>query len=1242
MSDSTAVAIVGMACRLPGARDVGAYWHNLRDGVESISRFDVDQLIAAGLDPDLVRQPGYVGARGVIAGGERFDHAFFGYSRAEAAGMDAQHRVFLETSSAALDDAGIDPQRFGGWIGVFAGCSTVNPQVPDYGGDEVAWLLGYEKDFFASRVAYKLGLRGPAITLQTACSTSLVAVHQAAQSLLGYECDAALAGGASLWVPQTTGYLYEEGSIMSVDGRCRPFDAAASGTVGGNGVGAVVLRRLDDALRDGDRIVAVIRGSATNNDGAEKIGYIAPSVVGQREVIQLALAQAGVDAADIGYVEAHGTGTKVGDPVEVAALTAAFRESTERTGYCWLGAVKSNIGHTGSAAGVSGLIKTALMLRHRELVPSLHFERPNPGLELDTSPFRVIADRRPWQADGPLLAGISSFGMGGTNAHAVLESPPTVERRAARSGPKVFCLSAATPAALRRAKDDLAEHLSATAQAADPPPLEDVAWTLATGRRRFAHRGAVVASTRDEAATALRTDTPPVRAAGDPVAFLFPGQGALRTGFGGAAHRLLPTFRSVFDDLGADARERFGIDLEVVLRRDADPAWLRDTAHQQLGLFALGYALARQFQDFGIEPAAMLGHSVGEYVAATVSGLWSPADALALIHERGRALRDTAPGRMLVVGGPPEDVRTLLTGRPGLTVAVDAPGYVVLAGSPEDIEAVRADGVGDRLVDTERAFHSPLVRSAAEQLGRVVAATPTAAPRRPFLSNLTGGWAEPDRVAGAAYWVDHLSGTVRLNACLDTLLAGRCRVFLELGPGRGMSRMLRGHRLWRPEHVAVPVAGRGDDPDEAGLLTALARLWELGFDVDIEELLAQAGPRLTALPPYPFEPTDCTPTRHAPAPVATAPRQPEPGGPRGERAGLPPDAIEPAVAEIWCELLGVDSASADDDFYDVGGESLTSIFLVGHIRDRLGISVSVTTFTTRPTFGHLLELVAQARPRVVTAAAARVASPADLLVLRESGTRPPLFLAAPAAGSSLVYRRLARELGPDQPCYGLESPGLHDRTSPARRFEDIAAHHVDLLRQVRPHGPYVLGGWSVGAMVAHEMARQLCAQGETVTKVIGVDACVIDTWGWPMAADLGFLGRALRLLARTRWQRFRGADSADGWQAGGFEDTARDIAGVDGALNFFDVFNANITAMLRYRPRPVPCPIVTFPTSPRPGQVERLRRRVAPLYRSTTIVPVPGNHWTILGRHVATLAEDIRAALATDDEPMAATAHRAS
>ena len=1968
MTDShPAVAIVGLSCRFPGARDVGQYWANLAAGRDTITRFDPARLAAAGVDQRLLRHPDFVPARGEVVEGEYFDRAFFGYSPAAATSIDPQHRVLLEESSAALDDAGIDPQRFAGLVGVFAGCDAVEPSPIERDADELAWLIGQDKDFLATRVAYKLGLRGPAITVQTACSTSLVAVHTACQSLLGYECDAALAGGVSLTLPQASGYLYQDGHILSRDGRCRPFDADATGTVPSSGVGVVVLRRLADALADGERVIAVIRGSAINNDGGEKIGYTAPSIVGQRDVIRFALAQSGAEAGDVGYVEAHGTGTRVGDPVEVAALSAAFRETTDETGFCWLGAAKSNIGHTSSASGVAGLIKTALMLERRTLLPTVHFRRPNPELELDSTPFRISTELRPWDLSRRPLAGVSSFGIGGTNAHAVLEPAPTRHRPAAASGrSRLLCLSAATPSALDTLRTEIADRL-----AGDAPRLDDVAFTLADGRRRFPNRLTVVADDPAAAARALREARPSAPAGVEPtVGFLFPGQGSLRVGAGSAAHRALPVFRRIFDEIRAESLDRFGVDLGRLLDPGTEPSWADDPVNQQLGLFAIGYALAGQFREWGIQPAAMLGNSVGEYVAAAVAGVWDLSVALTVLWQRGIAMREAHTGRMLAVTLPRDELAALCTPESRLTMAIDAPGYGVLAGDEQAVEALRGRlaerGTPGRLLDTERAFHSPSMRTAADEFRAALANLSFASATVDLLSNLTGTWTEPEQVRSPAYWADQTVGTVRLADCVGRLLSSPCDVFVELGPDATMTKALRRHPDWSGDRIAVPLLGRSS-AEATTLPAALGRLWERGLPVDVTDLLGDAERIRCQLPPHPFARTE-VPARvkaGAPAPVepavplsslrwaetagargtydaivalgpfdsttrrlvdalaradavvrygpddpspstelldsaldqladASAPaivislagmvdsrladlldefadqvgrrgatvvvlghglvdgpdmpsndhraegraellalarhrstlrpagairiidtgdgeppqrapamaagdvvhawrgrrwwvlapqpvpdtvansgsgpafavidlgaadgagaaaelaahglpvaafvpawqdespgarptavaasvawedttaslsRSPEllsaldsycvaqigefvctraqlragdridedtlrkrlspnrtlppmidfflrvltergwlrqvdglfevdervdasttgtlgrqesldavdglrrllrycvdaypevfdgerepasvlfpdgqedllrehvadneitigdddaclaalcaaarivcaaragrplrilevgggggaltwqlldgwpgdteityhftdvsalrvrqareraaaegrsnvrcstfditrdpveqgfapgtydlvlaynvvhlapvvrdgldhlrrllaPGGvlgmvelatvplwmnmiwglapgwwgfdddlrdgsvhvdpavwqqvladvgmtefarlpedpnadhvlvlaseapaspadyvaaelcrqapgtdfggllglarpdpesphaaavlwrraretrlgeapmawlvsedgapesgwrgqrtrrlldppdedaeppwrhvevsdlgaaelaplpnllgrndippvvrlagstlsaPAGDRVDEPLPAPEPSatpdhpltsvrdpltdvVAGIWRDVLGVPTAEATDDFFDLGGDSLTAVHLTARVREHVGQPVSLTAFTASATFGDLVRLAQDTERAAIDPAPVHVTvrttaevrsgpvNQDDLLVFRDGGTRAPLFLAAPATGSSLCYRRLARLLDDDQPCYGLESPGLHDGRRPPRHFEDVAAHHIEVMRQVRPKGPYLVGGWSVGAMVAHEMARQLAAQGEDAPLVVCVDSAVVDTNGWPLAVAPGIAARGLWYQVQVRLPR---------WARGARQQIA-ELIDVPGAPDFGGIFDANIRAMLRYQPRPVPARAVVFMTRHDARARAQLRRQVAPLYEhGVDIRPAPGDHWTILGpRHVGRLAEDL-------------------
>lgn len=878
---------------VPGALDAAAYWSALRNGTDGISRFSADELLAAGAPADQVRRPEYVPARGVLGGGDRFDWAYFGYSRADAARIDPQQRVLLECAANALDDAALDPHRFQGWVGVFGGVDSGTPRLEDDGGDVLARMIGREKDYAATRIAYKLGLRGPAVTVQSACSTSLVAVHMACQSLLSYECDAALAGGAALWLPQTRGYLYREGHVLSRDGRCRPFDADATGMLTSSGVGVVVLKRLADALEQGDRVVAVIRGSAINNDGGEKVGFTTPAFAGQRDVIRMAMAQADADPADIRYVEAHGTGTRVGDPIEVAALAAAFGNAP-RPEHCWIGSVKSNLGHTGAASGVAGLIKTALMLQGRELVPTLHYQSPNPELRLAETPFRVCAQRGPLAQDGPLLASVSSFGLGGTNAHAVLEAPAVDTRPPARPVPRLFALSAATPGALERLREDTARRL----EDADPPRMDDVARTLAVGRREHPHRLAVRAADADGLAVALRETVPsPTVPAATRTAFLFPGQGTLRPGAGRAAYALLPRFREAFDEVAGLAEARFGTRLTTLLDPDTDPGRVRDTGFQHLGLFTLGYALAEQFAAWGVTPEGMLGHSLGEYVAAACAGVWTLPDALALVQERGRVMQEIAEGRMLAVIADRETADSLLgpaldTGK--YWVAIDSTDHTVVSGKPEHIAALHtsleAQEVTTRLLDFDRGAHSPLMDPGTAALRAAVAATTTRGGAPRIVSNLTGAWSRPEDFGDPDYWADHMCGTVRLTDSFGTLLDEGCNVFLELGPGASLSRGVRRHKDWDADGTAVTLLGPSPKEEREALLQALGTLWQRGLPIPLEELAVEPGSMPVSLPPHPLEPSPCT----APSARTT------PSG-QGPRTTDTPGTGDPLTHERWVQ-----------------------------------------------------------------------------------------------------------------------------------------------------------------------------------------------------------------------------------------------------------------------------------------------------------------------------------------------------
>ncbi|KPI16856.1 6-deoxyerythronolide-B synthase, Aspartate racemase [Actinobacteria bacterium OK074] len=880
--DDNRVAVVGMACRYPGAADVTELWENLKNGTDGISRFTEAELTAAGAAEDTVRHPDYVPARGVLADGDRFDWSLFGYSPGEAARMDPQQRVFLETAFTALQDAGLDTRRAETWIGVFAGCDVPHA---DFATEEglATEMLARDKDFLATRVAYKLGLRGPAMTIQTACSTSLVATHTAVQSLLNHDCDVALAGGASLRLPAGTGYQYQQGGIASPDGRCRPFDAGANGTVPGSGVGVVVLKRLADAVLDGDRIVAVIRGSAINNDGNGKIGYTTPSVTGQRDVIALAHERAGIGSHDITYVETHGTGTAVGDPVELAALTAAFAatgDGRQRPERCRLGAVKGNLGHTGSAAGVAGLIKTALMLHHRTLVPNAHFAVP--ARELADSPFEVPRESGPWPGDGPLFAGVSAFGVGGTNAHVVLESPPQQpDREPELDTPRLLCLSAPAEAGLDRFRAGLADRLTADQ---DAPRLDDTSWTLATARQHFPLRTAHVVSGRDTARDALCGPVAAVRAAADPrqagIVLTMPGQSGLRPGSGRAAHALLPHFRKAFDRVREESLDRFAIDIAKVLDPATSYDWLADTRNQQVVLLALGLALAEQLAAWDIRPTALFGNSSGEYVAATLAGVWDLSDAIGIVQARGEAMWAAPEGRMIAVSLTAAEAAALAAEHDGVGLAVDSPGHVVVSGRVAAAEAFAATlerlDVKFTVLRSPLASHSDVMAGAADEMRTVLSRISARPPAVPLVSNLTGSWLTAEQAADPEYWAAHLCTTVQLTGNIGTLLDGPSSLFLELGPGDSMTRYLRAHPAWGTDRTAAATLGRAPAREHESLLETAGRLWERGFEPGWRDLFPDPAPRRTALPPVPLDSRPLPQPRPRHASRTTAPSGPGP------------------------------------------------------------------------------------------------------------------------------------------------------------------------------------------------------------------------------------------------------------------------------------------------------------------------------------------------------------------------------
>lgn len=884
MNDSVpdqSVAIIGMAAHLPGAMDVGRFWDNLCGGVESIARLSDEALLAAGVPTSDLADPRYVKAAALLDGMTDFDAGFFGFSPRDAAVMDPQTRHFLECAWHALEHASHVPERFDGPIGVFAGAGAAQYFWRNVVADpallaSVGYFLlrhtGNDKDFVATRASYELNLTGPSVGVQTACSSSLVATHLACQSLLSFECDLALAGGVTIEQPHVTGYRYISGEILSPDGHCRPFDHRAQGTVFGSGAGVVVLRRLQDALDDGDTIHAVILGSAVNNDGAGKVSYLAPSVDGHAKAVTEALSAAGVTADTIGFVEAHGTGTPIGDPIEVAALTQAFRASAPRIApaACALGSVKSNLGHLDTAAGVASLIKASLAVRDGRIPPTLHFERPNPLLQLDASPFFVNDTLAVWPLPiGPRRAGISSLGVGGTNAHVIVQQPPAQEPSGPSRAQQLLVLSARSATALDDATRQLVEYLEAASEP-DLAHLADTAHTLRLGRRRFSHRRAVVCATAEQAIENLATGQGAslshhvTDAARRPVAFLFAGGGMQYPNMGRTLYEREAVFREAADACFDHARTdtEFDFDLRSLLYGDAA---LEATAAETLRrpsralpvLFTVQYAQARLWMSWGIQPSALLGHSMGEYTAACLAGVMSPDDALSLVALRGRLFETLPPGAMLSVGLGEAPLRRRLPDALSIA-ALNAPEASVVAGPTEAIAAfaqsLTADGVPCRRIHIDVAAHSamlqPILGPFAERIARLRLRSPT----RTLISNLTGAPAG-DEVTRPDYWVRHLRETVRFADGLGQLTGPDGPLLLEVGPGHALRTLARMHPGFDASQLAtssMPAAGEAGCA-QAAQLHALGELWTHGAEPDWAAFSGDERRLRIPLPAYPFE-----------------------------------------------------------------------------------------------------------------------------------------------------------------------------------------------------------------------------------------------------------------------------------------------------------------------------------------------------------------------------------------------------
>jgi acyl transferase domain-containing protein len=868
-SDAPAVAIIGLAGRFPGARSIAELWTNLCSGREAISRFKADQL-EDDFDAATRSRPDYVAARSVLSDVDMFDADFFGMMPRDAQLTDPQQRVFLECCWEALEAAGCDPASFNGAIGVYAGSSFNTYLLRHVGGDRArigqftsdfqvgsyAELVGALPDFLATRVAYKIDLKGPAVTVASACSTSLLAVTQACQALLNNQCDMALAGGVSITLPQERGYIATEGGLASATGRCRPFDAAADGTVFGSGAGVVVLKRLEDALASNDHIWGVICGFGVNNDGGSKAGFSAPSVQGQASAIEQALAMAGIASDAVGYVEAHGTGTPLGDPIEFAALVQAFRATSDTTAHCRLGSTKANLGHLDAAAGVVGLIKTLLVLENETVPGLLHFDKPNPHLRLTGSPFTLSASTQSWprRSSQPRYAGVSAFGVGGTNVHlTVRESPERAAQNAQRRA-VLMPVSARTERALAVRKADLAAALNTDSTSS----LGDVAWTLQVGRRAFQHRFACVAGDASVARKALAASAGSVLAQQNfEVAFLFPGQGAQHAGMTRDLYAHEPVFRTAFDRCNEILGPILQTPLMSLLGEHCAP--VNETWFAQPAIFSVSNALAALWDSWGVRPAVMVGHSVGEFVAACRAGVIGLEDALKLVAARGRLMQALPRGQMLSVRCGIAELAPKLSDKLSVA-AVNGPHSTVIAGPADLIGALSGtlerEGIVCRLLPTSHAFHSAMMDPAVAPFRELLRSVRLEPAKIPIISTLTGEPLSAAQATDPDYWARHMRETVAFAAAVSKLRTKKALALVEAGPGSALSQLARQNPGLAEQLIVSSMPANGStDPEYPTLLKAAGRLWEAGCELDWAALSAanSTQPRRVPLPTYPFE-----------------------------------------------------------------------------------------------------------------------------------------------------------------------------------------------------------------------------------------------------------------------------------------------------------------------------------------------------------------------------------------------------
>lgn len=1213
----TKVAIVGMAGRFPGADSVHSFWEDvLRKGRETITHYDEN-----GTPPEAPSDEGgaqWVDAYGRLAHSAWFDHSFFDVSPAEARRMDPQHRLFLECAWEALEDAGTDVTSFDGYASVYASCSEnayarqveANLGTPN-ALQKYGISLGNSRDFLATRVGYKLDLKGECLTVQSACSSSLGSVHLACQSILTGQSDLAIAGGVSAGASMTsvdrTGYWADEGFITAPDGHCRAFTEAANGTVPGEGVGVVVLKPLLDALDDQDRIYGVVAGSALNNDGSRKVGYQAPSLEGQVGVIRDALAFSDVDPPEIGYLECHGTGTDIGDAIELRALRKVFETDEARVmGPLYLGSVKANIGHLDAAAGIAGLIKTTLVLHHAERPPLVHADAHAPHAQLvDSEVLAIDAASQPWEepAELPRRAGVTSLGIGGTNAHVVLEEAPTRHSPGASSPDRPSSLlvwSAKSDSALATTTHQLASSLENREEGLD---LGAVAHTLQTGRASFDRRRYLVSDDTADAADALHThrfEEAPEAFLNSPrkIAFLFPGSGAYYPRMAAQLMETTPALRDTLDDCADRLPARADFNLIAFLAGEDGNGVPEEKGlqHRQCAIVSFEYALGRLLMEWGCIPDALMGSSLGEYTAACLAGALSLDDLLQLVWRRGELLNTVAGGGMTLVDAPMSKVETLTSVDEPLSEAIRvSDSSVVVSGPVETLDTLEAElevhDVRASRLPPGVAYHSAALEPIRDELIASFDAVNVDGVEIPYVSNHTGDWIGPDQLGSSTYWFDQMRRTVQLKEGFQTLYHDGIRLFLEVGPGHGLSKFVD---LNFPDHEDVRTSSclthpRSDDSDWWALSDAVGAAWLSGAEIDWDAF----GPSTPTvrLPTYPFERRFFHVCEEPAAEAVEAAPEPAPdlvpSGPGGngratDARTAPRTALEETIADVWTDVLGLDALGVEDDFFDVGGDS----FLALQLRQELTATFDVPLPEQRLWEAGTIAGMAREIKRQLHRPAPTETG--GLVQMKEGADTAPIVLLHPVGGEVFCYRDLVEALStfaPDRAVYGVRSLGLVRDDGGPEHIEQMAEEIAStLVEQIDPEQCRI-GGWSFGGLLAYEVAARLAEDGFAVSQLFMIDTEHPDSIRGQTSADhfAGFQGFVHDLMAVTGGSE-KSLDALSEELAGVRKQEQlqwlsqkmgewRGEAGaweVDLLRTVYSAYRTNAAAYLQYRPDPHP------------------------------------------------------------------------